>query len=162
MSVHSKRRHRQLSNNLGPARQPGRFLRASLCQTSLFFHTAQRSTLKFLLNLSLSDIASGMQSEVKELGHWILTLLLWIPRTFWSGKQRLVRWFGRLRRAALLPITVEGPIHQLLVPQHGPGLRLPVWNLETSRRHNADSARCICWILRSITTLDPLTLPYAL
>ena len=28
-----------------------------------------------------------------------------------------------------------------------------MWNLETSRRHNADSARCVCWILRSIT--DP-------
>ena len=60
---------------LGASKTAGKvFTSLSLSNVILFFHTARRSTLKFLLNLSLSDIASGMQSEVKELGHWILTL----------------------------------------------------------------------------------------
>ena len=40
-----------------------------------------------------------------------------------------------------------------LFPEDDSELQLNVWNIESIRKQNVDSARCVCWVLRNIT--DP-------
>ena len=103
--------------------------------------------------ISLSRIMSIIHGIAAKVGHQTIVPLLRIDRAFGNSKQRLIQGIRRLRRARLLPITVEDTHLQPLVSRNGPGLRVRVWNLENIRRQNTDNARCVCWVLRNIT--DP-------
>jgi len=96
---------------------------------------------------------SGIHSAIRKVGHQTIILLLRIDRAFGDAKYKLAKGVRRLRRAGLLPTTVEDVTRQQLVPQNSPGLRVHVWDLEALRRQNAADARCVCWVLRNIT--DP-------
>ena len=103
--------------------------------------------------VSLSRTLSGIRYSVRKVGRRIVVLLLHIDRAFRSAKRGLVRGIGEFGRTGLSLATFEDADGQLLVPQHNPGLRVRVRNLEALRKQNEDDARCICWVLRNIT--DP-------
>ncbi|KAF9646287.1 hypothetical protein BDM02DRAFT_3188951 [Thelephora ganbajun] len=107
----------------------------------------------FSQGISLSHITSGIQSAATKVGHQAIILLLQIDRTLGDTKQRLVQSVRRLRRAVLLPITVEDTTRHPPISQNSPALRLQVRNLEALRKQNANDARCVCWALHNIT--DP-------
>ena len=102
-----------------------------------------------------SHIVSGLHSTVTKLGHQIIILLLRIDRTFGSAKQRLfqLQRARRFRSTVPLPISSENARHASHTPRNGPGLRLPIRNLDALRKQNADNVGCVCWVLRNIT--DP-------
>jgi hypothetical protein len=103
------------------------------------------------LEISLSRILSGIHGMATKVGHQTIILLLRIDRAFGNGKQRLVQGIRNFR--PLLPIAVEGAHRQPLRLPKNPGLLVRVRNLETIRKQNTANARCVSWILRSIT--DP-------
>jgi len=113
------------------------------------------ATMRYQLSrrFSLSRLMSGIRGTATKLGHQTIILLLQIDRAFWNTKQRLVQRIRKLRRAGLLPTTIEDAPHQLPAPRNGPQLRVHVWNLEAIQRQNTDNMRCVCWVLRNIT--DP-------
>jgi len=96
---------------------------------------------------------SGIHSAARTVGHQTIVLLLRIDRAFGNAKYKLVQGVRRFGRAGLLPTTVEDVTRHPLVSQNGPGLRVHVWDLEALRRQNAADARCVSWVLWSIT--DP-------
>jgi hypothetical protein len=98
-------------------------------------------------------IRPGIRRTATKVGHQTIILLLRVDRAVGNVKQRLVQGFQGFRRLQLLPTTTEDAHNQPLVPQNGPGLLVRVRNLEALRRKNADNARCVCWVLRTIT--DP-------
>jgi hypothetical protein len=119
-----------------------RFVRAGLPQTTT--QDARRPP---------PPIRSGIRSAVAKVGHHTIIILLRIDRAVGNAKQGLVRWFQGLRRAGLLPTTIQDADHQSLAPPNGPGLLVRVRNLEALRKQNTDNVRCVCWVLRNIT--DP-------
>ena len=96
-------------------------------------------------------VLSGIHSTATKVGHQIIILLLRIDRAFGNAKQWLVQRFRR--RAGLLPTTAQCPHNEPPVPRHDPRLLVRVRNLETLRKQNTNNARCVSWVLRSIT--DP-------
>jgi hypothetical protein len=102
---------------------------------------------------SMPRIRSGIRSTTKKVGDQSLILLLRIDRAFGNAKHRLFQWIRRFRRAVLLPVTTEDTHHQPRMPQNGHGLRVPLRNLATFRKQEADDVRCVSWVLRNIT--DP-------
>ena len=103
--------------------------------------------------ISLRHIASGIRSMPTKAGHQTIIIILRIDRALGNAKHRLAQRFRRFRRAGLLPITFEDAHHRPLASRNRSGLRLRVRNLESIRRRNMASARCVCWVLRNIT--DP-------
>jgi hypothetical protein len=103
-----------------------------------------RSWGLFLPNIS--DIATNV-------GHQTIILLLHVDRGFGNAKQGLVQWIRRCKRAILLPIAHDDPNNQLHALRPRDGLLIPVRNIASLRKRNADDARCVCWIIRNIT--DP-------
>ena len=115
------------------------------------FHRITRNPLS--LETSLSCMTSGIHNAATKVGHRTVILFLRIDRAFTNAKQVLVQAIRRSRRTGLLPTTIEGAHHQPPVPGNDSGLRVRVWNPESIRRQNADNARCVCWVLHTIT--DP-------
>ena len=103
--------------------------------------------------ISLSRIISGVHSMFTKFGHQAIIILLRVDRAFGNVKYRLARRLRRFRRTRILPTTIEDGDHQPLAPRNGPGLRIFVRDLEALRKQNLDNARCVSWVLRSIT--DP-------
>ena len=103
--------------------------------------------------ISLVRIMSGIRGGATNAGHKTIILLLQVDRAFGNAKQRLVKRIRRLRRAGLLPSTVEDAHHQPPVPRGRLGLRVRVRNLDKIRKQNVDNGRCVSWFLRNIT--DP-------
>ena len=102
------------------------------------------------LKILLSHVVSGFRDMT---GHQVIILLLRTDRAIGHTKQRLVQVIRRFRRTLLLPITTADVHNASCIPLNGPGLRLPVRNLEILRERNADNARCVCWVLWTMT--DP-------
>jgi hypothetical protein len=103
--------------------------------------------------LSWGILLSNISGIATNVGHQTLILLLHVDRAFGNAKYRLVQWVRRCKRAMLLPITHEDANNQLPAPQPRGGLLIPVRNIASLRKWNADNARCMCWIIRNIT--DP-------
>jgi hypothetical protein len=93
---------------------------------------------------------SGIATSV---GYQTIILLLHVDQGFRNAKRRLVQWVQRCRHAILLPIAHEGANNQPHVLQPRDGLLIPVRNIASLRKWNADNARCVCWTIRNIT--DP-------
>ena len=102
---------------------------------------------------SLSQILSGIHNAARNIGHRAIILLLKMDRKFGNAKQRMAQGVRRFMRVGLLPTSTQDGDHQPVTPRNGQRLRVHVWNLETTRRQNGDNARCVSWVLRSIT--DP-------
>jgi len=111
-------------------------------------HDITRQPLSW--EFSVSGILSGIRRTARKIGHRIIILLLQMDRAFGNAKQRLAQEIRMFKRAGLLPTSTRDAYH---VSHNIPGLRLRVWNLEGIRRQNAESASCVCWVLRNIT--DP-------
>jgi hypothetical protein len=90
---------------------------------------------------------------VTNIGYQIIILLLRVDRTLGNAKHRLGQVIRRFKRAMLLPIAHNDANHQLRTCQPRGGLLIPVRNIASLRKWNADNARCVCWIIRNIT--DP-------
>ena len=105
------------------------------------------------LKASLVRIMSGICNSCRRARRQVTILLRWTCRTIGNTKRRLVQGIRRLRRALLLPITTADMLHGPHITPNGPGLRVPVRNLEALRKRNADNVRCVSWVLWNIT--DP-------
>jgi len=116
-------------------------------------HHAHDIRRRFSWQFSLSGTLSGIFNTCRKAGHQAIIVLLRIDRAIGNTKQRLIQRIRRLRRAALLPIAAVDLLHRPHLPLNGPGLRVPVRNLEALRERNANNARCVCWALWNIT--DP-------
>ena len=132
------------------------FLRITCIGTRKLFsfgvHRVQNAVVnRSSWNVLLSSILSDVHQMGRNFGHHAIILLLHIGRTVGNAKQRIIQSIRRSRRAVLLPITGNNTQGQPGTSQEG--LRVPVRNLETLRRLNADNAWCVCWILQNIT--DP-------
>ena len=103
--------------------------------------------------ISVSRSVSGIRSTPTEVGHKVVILLLRVDRAFGNAKHRLVQGLRRFRYPVVLPVATNDVRHQPRGRRIGPGLRIPVRNLEILRKQNVDNARCVCWVLRNIT--DP-------
>jgi hypothetical protein len=90
---------------------------------------------------------------VTNIGYQIIILPLRVDRTLGNAKHRLGQVIRRFKRAMLLPIAHNDANHQLRTCQPRGGLLIPVRNIASLRKWNADNARCVCWIIRNIT--DP-------
>jgi hypothetical protein len=93
---------------------------------------------------------SGMATDVR---HKIIILFLRVDRAFGNAKHRLVQGVRRCTRAMLLSIIHEGADHQPHTLQPQDEFHVPVRNIASLRKQNADNARCVSWIIRNIT--DP-------
>ena len=113
--------------------------------------TTMRSPLSW--EISVSRIVSGIHSTPTRVGHQTIILLLRVDRAFGNAKHRLVQGLRRFRYPVVLPVATNDVRHQPRGRRTGPGLRIPVRNLEILRKQNVDNARCVCWVLRNIT--DP-------
>jgi hypothetical protein len=123
---------------------PWGYTRRNLISTYHYVKNITRSILS--LGIWQSRLFYDIHSATRKVGYQTIVLLLRIDQALGNAKQRLVQGIRRLGRVPLLPITAEGIRRQ-------PGLRLPVRNLESIRKQNADNARCVSWVLRNIT--DP-------
>ena len=143
--IEATRKHSQ--NFLQNLSLPG-FTWMDIQQVLVSVSNSARRTARypFSQEISLSRITVGIQNKAKKLGHQTMNLLRWFSLAIRNKKQSFIQAF--VNRATLLPVT-----GQLSTPQDGPGLQVRVRNLDTIRKQNADSARCICWILRNMT--DP-------
>jgi hypothetical protein len=99
--------------------------------------------------ISLPSI-SGIATNV---GHQAIILLLHVDRALGGVKQRFVQGVRRYKRAMLFPIAHEVANYHPHMPPPQDGLLVPVRNIASLRKQNADNARCVCWIIRNIT--DP-------
>ena len=107
----------------------------------------------FSWEILLSHVMSGIRGMATKIGHQTIILLLQIDRRFLDAKQGLAYRIRRFRRTGLLPIAVTDAHRQPLSSQNSPGLQVPVRNLESIQKQNANNARCVSWVLRNIT--DP-------
>ena len=95
---------------------------------------------------------SGIRSIATKIRHQMIVLRR-INRALGNAKQRLVQGIRRFRRAGLLPTVAEDAGQQPDPLRNNPRLLVRVWNIEALRKQNMDNARCVCWVLRTIT--DP-------
>ena len=118
------------------------------------------------------QILSGILYVVRNPGDWAIVLFLHacnkfentckkfknMCKKFEEGKQWMVQRF--MPTGPLLAIFTQDVNPELVALPTSEGLRVPVRNLETIRKQNADNAGCVCWVLRNIT--DPEALDAAI
>ena len=108
--------------------------------------------------ISLSNIVSGIRNMSRRVGHQTIVLLLRADRTFVDAKQMVVQGIRRHTSTSSLPTSSNGTSRQTQTPRTG--ILVSVRDLPALLDRNAGNARCVCWIIRSIT--DPEAINSAL
>ena len=102
-------------------------------------------------DISLSSIVSGIRFISKKIGHRSITLFSRIDPALRNAKKILIQGIQRSTSLLSLPMSIDGAGRQPQAPRTG--LLVPVRDLSARRDRNAANARCVCWMIRSIT--DP-------
>ena len=110
--------------------------------TSVGVHRARNAVVnRQSWNISLSTITSGVHRIGQGIGHQVVTMLLRIDRTAGNAKQGVIQRIRRSRPTALFPIA--GNDTQDRSETRRTGLLVPVRDLETLRRLNANNVYCV-------------------
>jgi len=76
------------------------------------------------LDISLSNVVSGIRDMSRRVGHQTIILLLRMDRVFGNAKQRLAQGIRRYKSTLSLPMSIDGASHQPKAPRNA--LLVPV------------------------------------
>lgn len=113
------------------------------------FHRLGGSPRNLISSLSVSGAVSGVRRGGRNLGHRAILSFLRLDRGLRNAKRKFARGILHLKRT-LFPIHAH-PLRRQLPQQTN--LHLVLADINTPSEKNLNDARCVCWLLRSIT--DP-------